>query len=199
MNVSCLGGAKRLPYTYPSSSHIGPFKEKGTIRAASSAEEASHGRRPRGVSPGAVLAFAFLTLIFAGCGISLGAEERESEIFRGLTVEGDLAVGEQLTLALEYEQPYPVAIAVICEVAEGNEEESGPTVQRILPPDLPENPEGDAIGEVTPEAGVMRQLFPAPDSPGSYIIRCFTKADESNDIERVITIAPAAGATEPAP
>ncbi len=67
---------------------------------------------------GVAAAFALLAAISAACGISFSAEPEETELFKRLSIEGDFAPGVPLTLLLEYEQPYTVAVQVRCDVLE---------------------------------------------------------------------------------
>ncbi len=140
----------------------------------------------RGHSVGLVLAFAVL---ISGCGISLSAENTASEIFVELTVQGDFAVGGQLALSLAYEQPYPVPITVVCAVLGPlSDDEEPEELARILSEALPANPEGGPLDQATPVADAIQRSFSAPDSPGRYLVRCRTEADEDNAIIEEITI-----------
>jgi hypothetical protein len=90
-------------------------------------------RRVRAWPLGAFFATSVLAIMLTACGISLDAGEDGSEIFEGLTVEGDFSAGGTLTLILDYAQPYPVDVDVEC----------------IL---LEVDPESTATPEVTPTA-----------------------------------------------
>ena len=157
---------------------------------------------------GALLASALFALLLVGCGITLGADDEESEIFRDLALKGDLIAGGSTTLTLNYEQPYPVDVPIVCDLLAA-EERTQPVatpaegvdarrVLRILSESLPANAEGGPVGEATPEAGAVEQLFVLPDVAGRYRLRCFTPAAERNKIERLITIVASPDAT-PAP
>ena len=175
------------------------------------------GRRAWGHLLGALFASGLLALVVTACGISLSAGEEETEIFRELTVEGDFRLGGALTLALEYEQPYPVNVAIKCDLlaldragtptpepTEGPEVEGTPTaaaiprvrptpankVQDILEETLGPNPEGGPVGEATPVVDTLTRSFTAPDRPGRYLVRCFTPADQNNAVVEEITIPP---------
>jgi hypothetical protein len=67
---------------------------------------------------GVCLASSVLVLTLTACGISLGAGEDGTEIFEGLTVEGDFTAGGRLNLTLEYAQPYRVGVDVECILIE---------------------------------------------------------------------------------
>ena len=175
------------------------------------------GRRVQRYLLGALFASGLLVLILTACGISLGAGEEETEIFRSLTVEGDFRLGGSLRLILEFAQPYPVAVGIKCdllavdreptptpETAGAPEGERTPTpaaiprvrptpankVQDILEETLRANPEGTPVGEATPVVDTITSSFTAPDRPGRYVVRCFTPADPNNAIFQEITIAP---------
>lgn len=59
-----------------------------------------------------------MALTLTACGISLSAEQDGTEIFEGLTVEGDFSAGGTLNLTLHYAQPYPVDVDVECVLVE---------------------------------------------------------------------------------
>lgn len=147
---------------------------------------------------GASLMCGLLAFVVVGCGISLSAERRESEIFKDLVIQGEPIVGESLSLILEYEQPYPVAIDVACDLLEEkrDENEEGEDdeprrVSRILRESLPGNPKGGPLDEATPVSDTIQRSFDAPERPGRYIVLCFTREDEDNTIARLIAVAPA--------
>ena len=174
-------------------------------------------------SLGALFAFGLFALIVTGCGISFGASESETEIFKELTVEGDFRPGGSLTMTLEYAQQYPVTIDVECALFEIEPEktptaatatstpasELTPTPVRIPNPrstpvnkvvdilaeTLAANPEGGPVDEATPVPGVFERDFFAPERSGKYVVLCFTPDDDNNGIAESITIKPAAGAT----
>ena len=163
----------------------------------------ARGRRAERHPLGALFVLAAFALIFAGCGITLSADEDESEMFRELTLEGDLIVGGALELKLAYEQPYPVDVAVECELRSAEEgtrpatpgpRETPPArpgrVLLILTQQVPANPAGGAVGEATPEAGVIQGAFSLPDVAGRYRVVCFTPDDETNAIGQTIILAP---------
>lgn len=167
---------------------------------------APSGRRAGGHSLGALIASALLALVLIGCGITLGADEDESEIFSELTIEGDFTAGGLLTLTLEYEQPYPVDVAIVCDLLAAEErtqaiatpaegETDADRVLRILSESLPANPVGGPVGEATPEAGTVQWSFFLPELPGRYRIACFTPADDRNQIGQRITVAARPGPT----
>lgn len=153
-------------------------------------------RRP----PGAFAVAALLAFVSLGCGISLEAQSRQSEIFEHLEIEGDFAAEGALTLTFAYTNQYPVAIAVDCLLLE---EDGETVVQKIainsrdggvaLPFELRSLPSyaDDAGAEATPISGTLGGIFSAPEQPGDYIVRCFTDQVETNKIEQRITIGPA--------
>ena len=176
--------------------------------------EARSGRRAIGRLLGVLLASGLLVLLGVACGITLDAGEEETEIFKQLTVDGDFRLGGALTLTLEYEQPYPIRVAVACDViTEGpaptaTPDLSGATptptavvipmprstptrrVLEILTDALPSNEDGVPPTEATPVVGTIERSFAGPDRAGDYIVRCFTPDDENNSIQQPITIVP---------
>ena len=149
--------------------------------------------RPRPCPPlGVILTAGLLSFFISACGISLSSENTGSEVFEELTIEGDFTAGEELALSLGYEQPYPVEIAVVCDLLDALEEveegEDPEVLARILSETLAPNPEGGPLDLATPVADTLRQTFDAPDSPGRYLVRCRTEADEDNAIFEEIKI-----------
>jgi len=129
--------------------------------------------------------------VLTGCGISLRAENSGSEIFQELVVEGEFIAGEPLTFTLTYEQPYPVEVAIACDLLERKPDTDVVRgLRRILRDTLPANPQGGPLDEATPVADSLQHTFPAPERPGRYIVACFTKDDRENAIGEEITIVP---------
>lgn len=138
---------------------------------------------------GALVGSALVAFV-AGCGISLGAEGAESEIFRELTVPAQAAPGEEVALVIDYEQPYPVGVTIVCDIfSEGRELEEGERGAVILRRLLPENPQGGPLDETTPVPGMVEESFAAPGIPGEYTVRCLTEGDEENAVSESITVA----------
>ena len=161
-----------------------------------------------------LLALPLLLVVAAGCGISLSADEDESEIFRALSVEGELTAGGEVTLTLAFEQPYPVDVAVECDLLAAEERTRAlvtppaetpaaasrrpDTVLLILAESLPANPQGGPVGEATPAPGTLERSFSLPDLPGRYRVECFTPAEPRNTIGQAISVQAEAGATSTA-
>lgn len=139
--------------------------------------------------------FALLLAFVLACGISLNAEEPESEIFQQIGVEGDLSAGSTLRLVLDYEQPYAVTIVVDCDLRD----EDGAKVLDLLRNTLPENPQGSTTGVATPVSGTFEAEFAAPSPPGRYTVFCLTPADPANTFQQEIVIGPASATAEPSP
>lgn len=57
-----------------------------------------------------------LACVLGACGIDFGEASPETEIFKGVTIEGPLVPGEPLTLTLSYARQYPVGILVRCDL-----------------------------------------------------------------------------------
>jgi hypothetical protein len=177
------------------------------------------GRRARRGALGALLVSALVVVLLTACGITLSSGDEETEIFKRLTVEGNRRLGEDLTMRLEYSQPYNIEIGVVCELLASNPPSTAtlaatatpqgtppgtPTVPPIPKPEptsegwqtnlldqrLPSNEHGGLVGEVTPVAGVLEISFFAPELPGDYEVRCYTPDAPENEITLEFTIAP---------
>lgn len=71
-------------------------------------------KQPR--AAGLLASCCLLVTLSVACGITLGAGNGETELFKDLTLEGDFFPGGRLTLTLEYAQQYPADILVVCEL-----------------------------------------------------------------------------------
>ncbi|MDZ4278601.1 MAG: hypothetical protein U1B78_05625 [Dehalococcoidia bacterium] len=172
------------------------------------------GRRALARLLGALVAAAVLSAVLMACGVSFGASEDGTELFKRLTVTGDFRRGSTLSLTLEYAQQYPVEVEVSCVLLQ---ESSGGTatpeppdsgepptptdvvipapqptpkgkVQDILRETLEANPDGGPVDEATPVPGTLERQFTAPTLPGLYEVACFTPKDDNNEIEQEIVI-----------
>lgn len=83
------------------------------------------------------------------CGISLGAGEDETDIFKQLGVEGDFSPGGALELTLEYAQQYPVAVDVECDLL-------------AVDPEATATPQWTPVATSTPADGVTPTQVPIP-------------------------------------
>lgn len=161
--------------------------------------------------------------LLVACGITLGEGDEETELFRRIVVEGDLIPGAELKLGVDYSQPYPVALDVVCELLtleplmptpEGTETPESrrpapPTEVRIpalrptpeekvldiLITSIGPNAEGGPADEATPVLGSISRRFRAPTEPGRYSVECYTPADDNNQISKTIRIEPGPTAT----
>ncbi|MEX2157897.1 MAG: hypothetical protein WEB04_00665 [Dehalococcoidia bacterium] len=79
-----------------------------------------------------------LASVFAACGIEYGSAGSETELFKSLTVDGELVTGGQVTIELSYEQPYPAAIRVLCALVarEGQDQEAAPSATNTPNPEV---------------------------------------------------------------
>ena len=57
-----------------------------------------------------------IALLVAACGIDFGEASSETEIFKGLTIDGPFVAGEPLTVTLSYAQQYAVALQIKCDL-----------------------------------------------------------------------------------
>jgi hypothetical protein len=173
------------------------------------------GRRARKGALGVLLVSALLVVLVTACGITLSSGEEETEIFKRLTIEGNRRLAENLTMRLEYSQPYNTEIGVVCELLAAHPPratalattptpQGTPTVPPIPRPEptsegwqanlldqrLPSNEHGGLVGEVTPVTGVLEAGFFAPVLPGDYEVRCYTPDAPENEISQEFTIPP---------
>ena len=49
----------------------------------------------------------------------------------------------------------------------------------------------ETLPEVTPVTGSITRQFAAPEQPGRYVARCYTPADDNNQVRKTIRIRPA--------
>lgn len=159
----------------------------------------------------AVAMSALLLALAAGCGVSFGATDDETEVFKSLTVEGDFRLGGVLTMTLEVEQPYAADVPIVCELLDDDAPATatvepdatatpvafsavGPTPQNkvrdLIRKTIFENPDGGIVDEVTPVPETLEREFDAPEEAGRYEIECYTPADDNNAISTKFTIAP---------
>lgn len=140
-----------------------------------------------------VLATMASLALGVACGISLSAE-RNSELFQELVMPKRVAPGAEVSLAIAYEQPYPVAIEVECDIFEkGRELKEGERGQVFFTTVFLSNPQGGPTDEATPVAGTARTTFVAPRSPGAYVVRCLTPNDENNAIAESLEVVAGGG------
>ena len=125
----------------------------------------------KGPLPIALGALALLALIGLACGISLGAAERDMDIFVDLTVEGDFTRGGDLLLILEYSQQYDVAVPIWCDLLWANE-------------DLIPTPNATATPTATLEADVTPTSLPIPrrrPTPVTKVVNIFNDVLSANE------------------
>ena len=169
--------------------------------------------RPRRVQLAGALLVSSLSLLVIACGITLSAGDDETELFKRLTITGDIHHDSTLTLKLEYAQVYPVDVRAACDLLIVDPDwtptpkpSPGPTptatevvipkvrptpsntLYEILAETLPANPEGGAVDEATPVPGAIERQFTAPGEPSQYIVRCYTPDDVNNAIAERFTI-----------
>lgn len=176
-------------------------------------------RRSNGL-PGALIVLCAVAAVLVACGIRLHSAEHETELFKRLTVDGELVTGGHVTLQLAYNQPYSVNVTVSCVlVARGGQDlppappvelntpdpNAEPTplgipgpiptpkhrVLDILSETIDPNPGGAPPDEATPEPGTIDGEFTAPAAPGRYAVYCYTPADPNNVITREFSIGTA--------
>jgi hypothetical protein len=128
----------------------------------------------------APLLFAGLAAAAMACGIGNG--DAHHEPMSAMTITGSRVVGEEMQLELELRQTYNVDVDVECDLRQ-----KGEVVQRIGYDTVPANPEGRP-GE---DPGFSSSLgFPfRVDKAGSYVVVCFTPADEENELTASLNVS----------
>lgn len=178
----------------------------------------AHGRRARAGALGALFLSTLALALLTSCGITLSSGEEESEVFKSLTLTGDFRPEGEITIRLAYENPYTRKLRVQCDLIDPAGRAASPSlatdtpeplvratptsppiprpspttegyVRLVLNQEIAENPEGGAAGRVTPVVGVLEGDFKAPLEPGDYRVRCFTIADQDNEITERFTVA----------
>ena len=89
-----------------------------------------------------LFACCLLASVFAACGIDYGSSSSETELFKSITVDGELVTGGRVTLDVNYEQPYPAAIRVLCALIarEGQDRQPEPPATNTPNPDVEPTP-----------------------------------------------------------
>lgn len=114
-------------------------------------------------------------VVLVACGIGFSEEPQETEIFKSLTVDGVFLPGEPLTLVLEYEQPYTVAVAVQCDVLDADPDPTATPAVTATPfagrPDITPPPTIVRIPRVRPTPvskvlDILVQEIPANEDGG---------------------------------
>lgn len=69
---------------------------------------------------GVISTVLFLSALLAwtgvACGIEYGSASQETEVFKSMTLDGVFTPHSQITMLLDYEQPYPVDIRLRCNI-----------------------------------------------------------------------------------
>jgi hypothetical protein len=60
--------------------------------------------------------FGLVVIVCTACGVTFSEGEPETEIFKRLVITGSLTPDQELTMVLEYEQPYAATVNVQCDV-----------------------------------------------------------------------------------
>ena len=179
-----------------------------------SAQDASFRTRTRGYLAGALIASGLALIVLIACGVSLSAEQNETELFKKLSLSGDFHPGGNVHISLQWEQKYGAYVEVECDLLAWRPgwtptptQPPGPTptptpptipksqptpkyfLQQIFVDTVPPNGQGDALEEATPVPGAFEQDFSAPGTPGRYVVYCFTPKDTNNRIAKDFTIA----------
>ncbi len=69
-----------------------------------------------GLRVGALAILSVLALVFIGCGIGFGDEPTDTELLKGITIEGPVTSGQTVIMLLEYAQQYPVGVEIKCDL-----------------------------------------------------------------------------------
>lgn len=122
-----------------------------------------------------------------GCGVSFSSAPKGTEFFKALAVTGPLDAGKPLTVAVSYQQAYPVNTIIKCEIRQGKS-----LVKDLGAQTAPAHPTGNP--KATPFPGNF-SFDAVLDEPGEYKAECFTPADEDNFILKTFRVKPSVQAT----
>lgn len=135
-----------------------------------------------------MLALALLGLaVLTGCGIEFSSAKVTDDFFTDLDVSGDLRAGVRISANVQYQQNYPSAIFMQCELRQDKE-----LVKVIGTAQAPPHPEGNPDADPFPGNFIFDFVV---DEPGRYRVECLTPADEDNYVIDKITIGPAPEST----
>ena len=131
----------------------------------------------------AILLGCLFVLALTGCGVAFSDPPQGNEFFKSLSISGDKRVGQQLTATVAVKQSYATAVPIRCELRRNKS-----LVKALGEESVPAYPGGNP--KVTPIAATVSFDFTV-DSPGDYVVECFTTSDEDNYILKGLTIKPA--------
>jgi len=129
-----------------------------------------------------ILIVCIFSVALAGCGVAFSDPPQGNEFFKSLSISGDRRVGEQLTAAVAVKQSYAIAVPIRCELRQNKKLVKALGEETVAP-----YPNGNP--KVTPVAETVSFDFTV-DSPGEYVVECFTSSDEDNYILKALTIQP---------
>ena len=115
-----------------------------------------------------------------------------TELFKGLSLKGEMVTGQPLELALTVNQAYPIPVHVACYYEDGSkltddqyklafEQRAQPIGDEVLPAATGRSP-GDKV-----ERRELTFRFSVPE-PGDYFLACLTPAAPENGLGRMFTI-----------
>ena len=126
-------------------------------------------------------------VLAAGCGVQFASPIVDDDFFTGFRVSGRTEAGAPMTVLFMYQTNYPNVVEVVCELLD-----DGEPVQEIGRITAPAFPNGNP--DVSPMPGAFVFDFTVT-APGSYVVECYTPADEDNYVRDEIEITAAPPAT----
>ena len=142
-------------------------------------------------------------LLLPACGIGLGRDKTTTEMFRGISISGDLFVNRELTLEVSLKHGYPVPVRVACFY----ENRAALTADQRR---VPFHERATLVGErilQAPDAGgpaadlpaqTLRFSFSVP-AAGRYFAGCLTPAAPDNGVSLSFEVRPAVDAAAQTP
>jgi hypothetical protein len=147
-----------------------------------------------------LLPLVLLTALGVACGVTFGAPEEGTEVFKGLEVRGERVGGAPLTVSVEVTQCYPLPVRIGCYYEDDarltDDEKKLAFAERatligetVLPAATTGRPdEATAVQTISFDFQI--------DEAGDYVVACLTPAAPENGWSVRLQIEDAATATE---
>jgi hypothetical protein len=122
------------------------------------------------------------------CGVAFSSTFEGTEMFKGISLDGPMTPGSEITLTLDLNPSYPIPVEIACyyedddtlsddEMKLAFHDRAVPAGRRTIEPAEPGTAPGDDVENRTEVF-----TFPAPSKPGDYFIACLTPAAPDNGI-----------------